>query len=469
MPRLKQQPISKWDVRRSRLRSLTQRVTPPQLFVASFVFLIAFGTIGLKTLPGLYTGEPLSWLDALFTTTSAVCVTGLTVVDTATYFTFAGQAFILLLIQLGGLGMLAFASLIIIAFGRRMSLREEALSTGSPDVAPELQPRQLAIDVVRFTFTIEATGALALYVMWIPQFGFAGALWPAIFHAVSAFCNAGFSTFPNNLVSIQTSPGPLLVIMALIVMGGLGFLTMEEFVLRYRAEKRKQIFRLSLHSQLVVVTTALLIVAGTLFAAIFEWDATLANLSPIHKLTNAMFISVTARTAGFNSIDYAQATDSTNFLSILLMMIGGSPGSTAGGIKTTTFALIGLVAWSRLMGHRYTTFSNRSVREETSDRAVGLFVIAFGIVTLAVFCLTLSEDRGGGESRFLAYMFEAVSAFGTVGLSMNLSPELTAWGKLTDILLMFLGRVGPLTLAAAFARAPGDKSFRYAYEEVVIG
>lgn len=467
MPRVR---FHKWDVSRGRFRSFYQSITPPQLFIGSFAALIAVGTLGLKLLPGLYTGEPLTWLDALFTSTSAVCITGLVVVDTATHFTWAGQAFILLLVQLGGLGVLAFTSLIILALGRRLSLREEALSTGTGTIAPHINPRQLAIDVVRFTFAIEAVGALMLYMVWAPKLGWREAAWPAVFHSISAFCNAGFSTFSDNLVGFQRSPITLVIISTLIVMGGLGFLTMEELLLRFRASRRKQIFRLSLHSRIALTTTTLMLVLGWILFAIFEWDATFASLPIVDKLSNALFLSVTSRSGGYSSIDYANATDRSNLLTILLMLVGGSPGSTAGGIKTTTVAVLGLVAWSRLKGDPITTFGHRSVREETTDRAIGVFVISVFIVTIGVFLLTTAGHSTTRDASFIARVFEAVSAFSTAGLSMGITPGLSFTGKWTAILLMFLGRVGPLTLAAAITlRRRAERRFRYAYEDVVVG
>jgi trk system potassium uptake protein len=440
------------------------------MFGGSFALLILIGTLGLKYLPGLYTGEPLNWIDALFTSTSAVCVTGLTVVDTATYFTRAGQAWVLLLIQLGGLGVIAFSSIIIIALGRRLSLRHEALSLDVHEAAPHIDMRRLTYDVVLFTVLLEGLGALALWAFWAPRFGSSQAAWHAVFHAVSAFCNAGFSTFSDNLMSFQRSPGPLLVVGALIVLGGLGFLTLEELYLWRRARRRRQPFRFSLHSRIVLATTAALLVGGWFMYLVFEANGTLAHLPNEHKASNALFMSITCRTAGFNSIDYALASDSANFLTILLMSIGGSPGSTAGGIKTTTFALIGLLAWSRLVGHNTTTFWGRSVRKETTERAVGLFAIAFGLVTAAIFILTATERNHPSEGRFLAHMFEVSSAFNTVGLTMGLTPTLSSSGRLLMVLLMFFGRVGPLTLAAAIAlRQSGAIRFRFAYEEVVVG
>jgi len=460
----------KWDVTRVRWRSLLQSVTPPQLFIGSFVVLILFGTAGLKLLPGLYTGEPLSWLDALFMSTSAVCVTGLIVADIGTHFTLAGQAFLLLLVQLGGLGMLAFTSLIILVLGRRLSLREEALSTGTGSVSPHINPTRLTYDVVRFTLVIEAIGAVLLYIIWAPQLGWKEAFWPAIFHSVCAFCNAGFSTFSDSLIGFQRSPLTLLVIGGLTIVGGLGFLTLEEFYLRYKAGRQNAIFRISLHSRIVVVSTVLLLLFGWVMFAIFEWDTTLAGLPLVDKFCNAFFLSVTPRTAGFNSIDYSKASDSANLLTILLMLVGGSPGSTAGGLKTTTFAIIGLVAWSRLRGDNITTFGNRSVREETTDRAIGVFVMSVTIVTAGVFMLTTAGHPDPERANFLARMFEAVSAFCTVGLSLGITHELSLLGRWTTILLMFIGRVGPLTFAAAITlRRRGDRSFRYAYEDVVVG
>jgi trk system potassium uptake protein TrkH len=430
--------------------------------------LVLAGAAGLHWIPGLYAGPRLSWLDALFTTTSAVCVTGLVVVDTATYFTPLGQAYILLLIQLGGLGMIAFTSLIILALGGRLSLRQEALSAAVLEGAPRIDTRRLVFDVVRFTLVLEGIGAVLLYLLWIPRFGFGGALWPAVFHSVSAFCNAGFSTFSDNLMGFQDAPLSLLVVMLLIIFGGLGFLTLEELWLYYHSVKRKHYFRVSLHSRLVLATTGLLVVAGWLGFCIFEWQSpAFRGMGWGGKLFNGLFMSVTSRTAGFNAIDYAAATDGSNFLTILLMTIGGSPGSTAGGIKTTTFALIGLLAWSRFRGEEITSVSSRSLREETTDRAIGLFVVAFGVITLGIFLLTATERA---EQHFLERMFEAVSAFNTVGLSMGLTPDLTRPGKWTVIALMFLGRVGPLTLAAALSMRRYDQGrFRYAYEEVAVG
>ncbi len=450
-----------------------QRLTPSQMFVLSFLLLILLGAAGFLGLPGLYTGQPLSWLDALFTSTSAVCVTGLSVIDVSSRLTFRGQAYLLVLIQLGGLGMLTLASMILASLGGRLSLRAESITVNSVQNGAYASARRMVVDVVRFTIVIEAFGALLLYAFWLPEMGHQAALWSGVFHSISAFCNAGFSTFSDSLIQHRESPTVSLTITTLIVLGGIGFLTMEELYQYWFRRSRKKLQHrrpVSIHTKLVILTSATLTLVGWVFFAVLEWDNTLGALSISDKLHNSLFMSVTPRTAGFNMIDYTQATDSTNFLTILLMMIGGSPGSTAGGMKTTTFALLGLIAWSRLRGHRTTAFVNRSIPDETLQRAVGLFVLATGVVVFGVLLLTTTESSATALAPFLAYAFEVVSAFNTVGLSMNLTTEISPLGRWLLILLMFLGRVGPLALVAAFiVRRSVNSKIRYAYEDVIVG
>jgi trk system potassium uptake protein len=442
---------------------------PPQLFAGSFALLIAVGTVGLKVLPGLYGPghAPLSWTDALFTSTSAVCVTGLIVVDTATYFTVWGQAWILGLIQLGGLGVVTFTSLIIASLGRRLSLRQETFTTVMTDVAPHVDTRRLVRDVVLFTVVIELAGALALLASFGARLGFTEALWPAVFHAVSAFCNAGFSTFSRSLITFQESGAVLTAISALIVVGGLGFLTLEEVYLWRRATLTGRRFRVSLHSRLVLVTTGVLLVGGTLAAALFEGDGLFRDMTPGVRWLNAFFVSVTARTAGFNAIHYPDASAATNFLTVLLMTVGGSPGSTAGGIKTTTLALLVLVAWARLRGRSSVDAFGRSIPSATAARAFSVTLLG-AFVLVAATLLLIATERGAND-RFLALLFEAVSALGTAGLSLDVTPTLSTPGRLLVIVLMFVGRVGPLTVAAALARPRRAATPRFAYEDVMVG
>ncbi|MDP1564177.1 MAG: potassium transporter TrkG [Pirellulaceae bacterium] len=470
--RSKNIPRQRWDVPTGRSVAWWQKLTPPQMFVGSFLFLILLGTLGLNRVPSFYVaGQPLPLLDAAFTATSAVCVTGLTVVNTATYFSFSGQLFLLLLIQLGGLGMLSLTSLIIVALGRKLSLRSESLTAGGTrDSVMEIDVRALTLDIVRFTMIFEVVGALGLWLIWAPQIGFREAIWPAVFHAVSAFCNAGFSTNSNSLIDLQSSPLSLLLIGSLIIVGGLGFLTMEECYHKLWVRRGGTTRRLSVHCQVVLGATLSLVLIGFVVFTILEWRGVLAHMPWYDRLMNAWFMSVTSRTAGFNSIDYTAACDSTNFVTMIFMMIGGSPGSTAGGLKTTTFALIGLVAWSKLRGNETTVWANRSIREETIQRAIGLLAVSGAVIAVGTMLLLFSQSQTSVPNGFLKYSFEAVSAVNTVGLSLGVTSDLNSFSKVLVALLMFLGRVGPITLVAAFIiQRPTLRGFRLAYEDVDVG
>lgn len=466
---------------RRRLRDRWRRLSPAQLFVLSFAGVIALGTVGFQVIPGLYAGPPLDWLDSLFTATSAVCVTGLIVQDTATWFTPLGQAYVLVLIQLGGLGVITFATWIMVALGQRISVRQESLSL-DPDSPTTVDPRGLVRDVIRFTVIMELSGAVLLWALFVPRFGFGAAAWHAVFHAVSAFCNAGFSTLSDSLVSFRTHPAVLGVIMTLIVVGGLGFLAMSELQ-RVARDRPGSLFasvsgrrpgQLTVHTRLVLASTAILVVSGWMLFAVLEWNGVLAVLGPFDRLANSLFMSVTARTAGFNTVDYELVSDGANFLTILLMAIGGSPGSTAGGLKTTTIALLVLLAVARLRGRENVTIASRTVPHATVQRAVGLAVLVFAVLTLAVFLLSTVETdiiaHAGPSGRFLAVMFEAASALNTVGLTMGVTDELSTLGRWVTVLLMFVGRVGPLTFVAALSRpARAGREIRMAHQDVLIG
>jgi trk system potassium uptake protein len=432
------------------------------------MLLIVLGTIGLKVVPTFYTGDSLGWLDALFTATSAICVTGLIVVDTATYFTFAGQLYLLILIQLGGLGMLTFASVIITALGGRPSLRSEAAIAGTSETR-KIPARKIMADILKFTLICETIGAAALYLIWAPKMGWIEAIWPSIFHSVSAFCNAGFSTNTDSLMTHANSSATLLVIACLIIAGGIGFIVMEELAL-YFNNRTQRLKRISTHTKVVLITTAILVILPCFCFALFEWNRSLNGLSTADKITNSVFLSVTPRTAGFNAIDYGKASDSTNLLTILLMIVGGSPGSTAGGLKTTTFMLLLLLAWSRLRGLRVAIFFDRSIPDNTIQQAMGLFVIVSALMTVGVFLTQLFDDPFGDDPRIFQRVFEVVSAFNTVGLSMGITNQLNAGAKLTLILMMFVGRVGPLAVYTAFeSRFAKRSNFRLANEDVIIG
>jgi trk system potassium uptake protein TrkH len=455
----------------SRQKGWMGGMTSPRIFLLSFATLILLGALGFLVLPGLYTGPGLSPLDALFTSTSAVCVTGLVVVDTATYFTPIGQAWIALLIQIGGLGILTFTSFLALGMGHKAGLHLEEASGVPGHHLGALRRENLVRAIVVLTLTIEAAGALGLWLSWRGEMGNAGAIWPAVFHAISAFCNAGFSTFSDSLVGYREAPATLLLVMALVVLGGLGFLVLEEVRTRLLG---KSLRRLSLHSKLVLTVTAVLLVASWAMFCYFEWSRAMGDLSPLHRLTNGAFLAVTPRTAGFNTLDYGSADNPSLFLSILLMLVGGSPGSTAGGMKTVTAGLLVLLLVARLRGRSRVSAFDRSISRDTIQRAMSLVVGGAMILAGAIFVLTITElPVGGPENRveFLSLIFEAVSAFGTTGLSMGVTATLSGMGRVIIILLMFVGRVGPLALVAAMSLAGRrtPSSFRYGEEQVIIG
>jgi trk system potassium uptake protein TrkH len=444
------------------------RLSGVQLFVLSFAGLIGVGTVGLLVLPGLYAGPRLGFVDALFTAASAVCVTGLIVVDTATYFTRWGQLWILLLIQAGGLGILTFTTLIIRMLGRRSALHVE--TAAGAGVAGRLgDPRALVRAVMVLTFSIEMGGAVLLWVLWRGELGAGAAVWHAAFHAVSAFCNAGFSTFSDSLIGFRESPPVVLVAAALIVLGGVGFLVLEEVHDRF---VRRRVRRLSTHSRLVLVTTGILIAGAAAAFYAFEAHNTLGALGSVDRAANALFMAITPRTAGFNTVDYNQVTDPSMALTVGLMVIGGGPGGTAGGVKVTTVALLTLLLLTRLRGQREVSAWGRSVHGDAVHTAAGLVVGAMALLAFAIALLLLTESGGlaGHREHFAQLVFEAHSAFGTVGLSMGKTAELSPAGRLVITGLMFVGRVGPLSLAAAMAVA-GERrgAYRYAYEEVAVG
>jgi trk system potassium uptake protein TrkH len=447
-----------------------RRLSPPALLVASFLLLVAVGTAGLLLLPGIYTGPRLSPLDALFTATSAACVTGLVVVDTATFFTRLGQLWLLGLIQLGGLGLVALSTLVIGALGRRLSLRSELIAL--PEVGGAgLDVTSLMLAIARFTLAIEAAGALLLFPLFAADHAVGDALWHAVFHSVSAFCNAGFSTFPTSLEEHARRPGVLLVVSLLVIAGGLGYLATGELLRWGRPSARR---RLSSHTWAVVVTTAALVAGGAALFTAFEWDGVLAPLGSLDRLANGWFMSVTARTAGFNSVRYADVTNETALLTILLMIIGGSPGSTAGGLKTTTAAILVALAISRIRGRRHVELHHRTVPDGTVERTVSVVLLGSAIATVGVFLLAAAHpvhaSLDDARRQVLPMLFEAVSAFATVGLSMGQTAELGPLGKLVVVVLMFLGRVGPLAFFAAISvKARGGAAVRAAREDVIVG
>ncbi|HEU4429574.1 MAG TPA: potassium transporter TrkG [Myxococcota bacterium] len=438
-----------------------------QLLVISFIALVLVGWLGFMLLPGLYEGAPMNWVDALFISASAVCVTGLTPIDVPNVLSFWGELWLLALIQAGALGILTFAAMVAVAAGRRFGIDVQEAAGAFSTVLPSGTPRQMLGTILGVTVAVEAVGALVLLALWWPGRDFLHAAWLAIFHSVSAFCNAGFSLFSDSLMGQQSRPLALLVVAGLIVVGGIGFPVLQD--VRFRLRGRKP--RLTLHSRLVLTATAALVVGAAAFFLFFEWDRELAPLGPLDRVVNALFMSITPRTAGFNTVDYDQITNASLFLTFALMWIGGGSASVAGGAKVTTVTLLGLVLWARLRGEHHVSVAGRTVPDETVNRATGLAVgmvlIMLGFLTLMLAFETTNEVHE--RAQLVRFAFEVQSALSTVGLSMNLTAGLEDGSKLALVAAMLLGRVGPLAVLGAMTLRSQRTAFRYAHEEVLIG
>ncbi|HCF50737.1 MAG TPA: Trk family potassium uptake protein [Syntrophomonas sp.] len=435
------------------------RLSPPQVVAGGFILLIILGSLLLATPWATANGES-DGLTAVFTATSAVCVTGLIVEDTATYWSFFGQVVIMLLMQLGGLSIMAMATFYALLFGKRIALRQRmfmqaAINKSSPGGIVSLF-RYLII----FSLGIELAGALLLTLHWIPQMGFTKALYFGLFHSISAFNNGGFDLFGNfaSLSGFRTDALTNLVISILIIAGGLGFVVIAE-IISFRSRGR-----FSLHSKIVLSTTAVLLLLGTLFILVAEYNHALQELSFPGKVLTAYFHSVT-RTAGFVTMDITTLFQGTQFLMILLMFIGGSPGSTAGGMKTVTFTVVWAAILSQMQGKKDVEIFRRRIPQQDVIRALAIIAMSGFYVCASILLLTFIQ----GADSLNKIVFEVVSAFATVGLSLNYTPELNTLGRLMIILTMFVGRVGPLTLAVAFAQKERQVDIRYAEEEVMIG
>lgn len=447
--------------------SRPRQLTPPQLLILSFLGLIVVGT-ALLSLPWASAGLRLPWHAALFTATSAVCVTGLIVVDTPVDLSTFGQVIVLLLIQAGGLGYMTFSTLIGVALGRRITLQErQTLVEGLNAFGPGEVVR-FAWGVLRVTLVIECLGALVLGGWWASTQGLARGAWLGVFHAVSAFNNAGFSLFSDNLVGASDEPIVLLTVSMLVILGGLGFFTILEV-----ASLRRRSLKLSVHSQLVIAATAILLVGGTIALYLLERDnpQTLGALPAGQAWLAAWFQSVVTRTAGFNSIAIGACQPSALFVMIILMFIGGAPGSTAGGVKVSTVSVLLAALWATARGETDAVIFKRRVPHEQIARAFLICLVAFLAVNALAAVLLAREGR-----ELLPTLFEVVSAFGTVGMStgegaspLSLSGHFSVPGQLMMALMMFAGRLGPLTLLMAVARRSEASRIRYPEGKVLIG
>ncbi len=452
------------------MRNLRTFFTPSRIIVFSFAATILTGAL-ILLLPGTHRVK-VSFIDALFMSTSAVCVTGLSLYDISSQFTHFGQLVIMTLFQIGGLGIMTFSIFFAYILRKDISMigMHTILSTFAPD--KKMNRLKLITGVVRFTFIFEGIGALLLTLYFILEesYPLGKAIYYAIFHSISAFCNAGFSLFPDSFMRFKSSLFFNLVITLLIITGGIGFIVILEIYYRIKGE----IQSFSLHTKMALIVTFILITAGTLTIYFLENHFYFAthHFTTGEKILASYFQAVTARTAGFNTIDIGALSSGTLFFLVMLMFIGASPGSTGGGIKTTAAGVLFAVFINRLKGRTNIRFMNRTIGQETVSRAIAIAISSFILISLALLTLTFIYQIHPffkGKDPFLQLLFEEVSAFGTVGLSTGITPSLDNYSKIVLIILMFVGRVGPLALAFAIGGEGKEDKIIYSEENLMVG
>lgn len=455
--------VIRWVVKISQYLA-QYNASPPHFILISFGSAILIGT-GLLLLPKATTAS-IQPLDALFTATSAICVTGLIVVDTATAFTTLGQLIILGLIQIGGLGIMTVTAFFTLLVGQRMSGREQVLLGDMLDTDQVAKLGTILRAVFFTTITIEACGVGLLYLSWKDYFPARTSLYNAFFHAISAFCNAGFSTFSESLMGFAANMNINAIVTALIILGGLGFGTLRNISRVYVNKlKGKRMTLLSVQTKLVLVMTVTLLFIGMALFFALEYSNTLAEFSWKDKTIGAFFQSVTFRTAGFNTVDFGEVKESTLMIAIVLMLIGAAPGSTGGGIKVTTLAILLGVVFSAARGRTRLEFFRRTIPVTVLYQTLVVMTLYLSLMLIVSFLLSVTEV----QFRPIELLFETVSALGTVGLSTGVTPHLSGPGKLFIIITMFLGRVGPFTLALAIGQRQRTERYRYPEEKVQIG
>jgi trk system potassium uptake protein TrkH len=447
-------------------------MTVSRTICLGFLAVILAGTV-LLSMP-FSTTAAFSWnhiLVGLFTATSAVCVTGHIIVDTATYFSTWGHIFIVALIQIGGLGYMTATTFLLLILGRKMGLRQKVAMQQALDRSELSGASVLLRSIIATTLIFELTGAFLLLIAFTPRYGLDRSLWLALFHSISAWNNAGFSLFSDNLMGYQTSPLVNIVIPVLIIFGGIGYEVIFEMYLwlRERISRQPHQIILSLNFKVAISTTIILLMAGTVAFLLVEArnNATLAPMSVSERVMAAWFQSVTSRTAGFNTIDVGKMTATGLFITIGLMFIGGSPGGTAGGIKTTTLRILTSCTKAILRGREEVYLYERQIPVPLVLKAVGVVVGSFAVVILMTILISFSDP----DFAFIQILFEVVSAFGTVGLStgITLVPEFSIFAKLVLVVTMYIGRVGVLLLMAAAIGDPKPSFVRYPEENLLVG
>jgi len=454
---------------RIRIKNFFSRhLSPPRIFVLSFAAVILTGAI-LLWFPFSATKGHLRFVDALFSSTSAVCVTGLVVIDIGKDLSTLGQVITIFLFQIGGLGIITFSTVFFVLMGRGISYKGRDIVQSTFLHTPTRDFIVILKSVLWFTFIFEFLGTLFLFIRFSQDFSAGTALYNALYNAISAFNNCGYSLFSDSLIGYQGDLIVNLTIMGLIIIGGIGFIVQYEVFSKLRGVQKK----LSVHTKIVMITTAILILSGAVLFYLFERNHIIKEVPAQTKILTSFFQSITPRTCGFNTVDIGLLANDTILLLIILMFIGASPGSTGGGVKTTSAALLVMMMWNRLKGNLEVNIFNRTIPREIVSRTISIiFASAFSIAIITSVLLI----AGGGnlppiESRhfFVEYLFDTVSAFGTVGLSMGITPKLNNIQKYALIIMMFAGRVGPLTLAFSLSRSSGKRGLTYAEEGVMVG
>jgi trk system potassium uptake protein len=440
-------------------------MNPARILVLGFLLMITLGTLLLLLPAASQDHQSIGFINALFTATSAVCVTGLVVVDTGTHWTVFGKTVIAILIQVGGIGFMSMATLFAVILGKRISLKERLIiqqAVGKDSLSGVVK---FSLYMLALTFTIEFAGILLLSIRFIPEYGTATGLGYAVFHSISAFCNAGFDLIGNgrSLTPYVNDPLISLTIGFLIILGGLGFTVIVDTLNHYKT------LRFTLHTKLVLIMTGFLLTTGTVVYLLLEWNnpATLGELPFLTKLLAGFFQSLTTRTAGFNTIDTAGLLNASKLWTVVLMFIGGSPASTAGGIKTLTFGIMIIMAISVIQGKENVEIFKRKIPFDIVNRAITILVFAIIMLVGITMIMTVIE----AQFQFLDILFEVTSAFGTVGLSTGITSLLSTPGKLLLVFTMFSGRVGTLTLAFALANRQQQYNnlVKYPRERIVVG
>lgn len=433
-----------------------------QLIALGFALLILVGTIILCLPISSSDGRFTSPIDAAFTAVSASCVTGLITVDTATHWNTFGQIVILVMIQIGGIGFMTTAVLLSLIFKKAMTPKDRMLVANSYNLNSYDSISELVKRIIVGTLSIEGAGAALLAIRFIPDFGVAEGIYKSIFHSVSAFCNAGFDiigTEPDitSLSHYATDPLVNITLALLIILGGIGFLVWSD-IINFASKKRK----LSVYSRFVIIVTLLLLVSSTLLTAIMEWNnpATIGEFSPPQKILSSFFLATSWRTAGFSMVENGLLNESTQYLGMLLMFIGGSSGSTAGGVKVATFGIVIFAVWCVAVGKKKTVMFGRTVSDNAFVRATAVIVVQIIAALLGVILLNVFNDFSMTD-----ILYEVISAVSTVGLTLGITPALSALSKLVIMLLMYFGRVGILTVTYAVMKSQSSKEEHISYPD----